>query len=77
MLYIYDQHYNNTFHKKLESIQYNAALAITGAIRGSSGEKLYQELCSEPLQQRRWFRKLCYFLKITKNQSSKYLFDKI
>ena len=77
MLYIYDQHYNNTFHKKLESIQYNAALAITGAIRGSSGEKLYQELCSESLLQRRWFRKLCYFLKITKNQSSKYLFDKI
>ena len=38
---IYDQHYNNSFHQKLESIQYNAALAITGAIRGSSREKLY------------------------------------
>ena len=23
---IYDQHYNNSFHQKLESIQYNAAL---------------------------------------------------
>ena len=33
---IYDQHYNNSFHQKLESVQYNAALAITGAIRGSS-----------------------------------------
>ena len=31
----------------------------------------------ESLQQWRWFRKLCYFLKITKNQSPKYLFDKI
>ena len=41
---IYDQHYNNSFHQKLESIQYNAALAITGALRGSSREKLYQEL---------------------------------
>ena len=41
---IYDQHYNNSFHQKLESIQYNAALAITGAIRGSSREKLCQEL---------------------------------
>ena len=41
---IYDQHYNNSFHQKLESIQYNAALAITGTIRGSSREKLYQEL---------------------------------
>ena len=39
---IYDQHYNNSFHQKLESIQYNAALAITGAIRGSSRERLYQ-----------------------------------
>ena len=32
---IYDQHYYNSFHQKLESIQYNAALAI----RGSSREK--------------------------------------
>ena len=74
---IYDQHYNNSFHQKLESIQYNAALAITGAIRGSSREKLYQELGLESLKQRWWFRKLCYFFKITKNQSPKYLFDKI
>ena len=41
---IYDQHYNNSFHQKLESIQYNSALAITGALRGSSMEKPYQEL---------------------------------
>ena len=37
---VYDQHYNNTFHQKLESVQYNAALAITGAIRGSYREKI-------------------------------------
>ena len=37
---IYDQHYNIFFHQKLESIQYNAALGITGAIWGSSREKL-------------------------------------
>ena len=72
---IYDQHYNNSSHQKLESIQYNAA--TTGSIRGSSREKLYQELYLESLQQRRWFRKLCCFFKITKNQSPKYLFDKI
>ena len=74
---IYDQHYNNSFHQKVESIQYNAALAITGTIRGSSREKLCQELGLEPSQQRRSFRKLPYFFKITKNQSPKYLFDKI
>ena len=33
---IYDQAYNSAFHDKLESIQYNACLAITGAIRGTS-----------------------------------------
>ena len=27
----------------IESIQYNATLAITGTIRGSSREKLYQD----------------------------------
>ena len=31
---IYDQTYNASFHRKLESIQYFACLAITGTIRG-------------------------------------------
>ena len=35
---IYDQHYDNSSHQKLESIQYNAALAITGAIKLSIGK---------------------------------------
>ena len=48
---IYDQSFNNTFHQKMESIQYNPALAVTGAIRGSSREKLYQELGLESLHQ--------------------------
>ena len=74
---IYDQSFNNTFHQKMESIQYNAALAITGAIRGSSREKLYQEQGLESLQQRRWYRKLCYFFKLIKNESPKYLFNNI
>ena len=30
---IYDQAYNTSFHQNIESIQYNAALAITGAVR--------------------------------------------
>ena len=38
--------FNQSFHKKVESVQYNAALAMTmtGAIRETSNEKLYQEL---------------------------------
>ena len=72
---IYDQAFNNSFHKKNESLQYNAALAITGAIRGTSREKIYQELGLESLQQRRWYRKLCLVFKIYKNQCPKYLLD--
>ena len=41
---LYDQAYNMSFHQNLESIQYNACLAITGAIRGTSKEKRCQEL---------------------------------
>ena len=69
---LYDQTFNNCFHEKLESIQYNSALAITSAIRGTSREKLYQELDFESLQQRRWYRKLCL-----SSQSPKYLFKLI
>ena len=46
---IYDQSYNISFHQRLESLQYNAALAITGATRGTSKEKLYNELGLESL----------------------------
>ena len=37
---IYDQAYDASFHQKLDSIEYNASLAITDAIRGTSKEKL-------------------------------------
>ena len=33
---IYDQAYKESFHQKLEPIKYNAAVAITGPIRGTS-----------------------------------------
>ena len=50
---IYDQAYTASFHQKIESVQYNSALAITGAIRGTSKEKLYHELGLETLEKRR------------------------
>ena len=53
---IYDQPNNNRLSEKIESIQYNAALAITGTIRGTSREKLYQEVGCESLKDRRWLR---------------------
>ena len=74
---IYDQSYNDSFHAKLESYQYKAALAMTGAIKGSSTEKLYQELVIEHLRSRRWVRKLCPFYKIIQSKSPPYLFNLI
>ena len=61
---IYDQPNNDSFIRKVESIQYNAALAITGAIKGTSRERLYQELSLESLKNRRWYRRLCSFGKL-------------
>ena len=49
---IYDRAFNESFQNKVEFVQYNAALAITGAIRGSSMEKLYQEIGLESLKLR-------------------------
>ena len=37
-----DQPTNNSICKKLKSVQYNAAVAITGAIKRTSQEKIYK-----------------------------------
>ena len=70
---IFDQAFNNSFHQTLESIQYNTALAITGAIRGTSKEKLDQELGFESSQSRR----LSLLYKILKNELRTYLYHLI
>ena len=46
----------NSLMEKVERIQYQAALAISGAWRGSSRSKLYEELGWETLSDRRWCR---------------------
>ena len=74
---IYDRAFNESSQNKLDSIQYKAVLAITRAIRGSSREKLYQELGVESQKSRRWYRKLCLFFKLEKNKHPCYLFDMI
>ena len=65
---IYDQPQNGSFCEKLESVQYKAALAITGAVQGSSRGKLYQELGLESLKLRRWYRRLCCMYRIMKKK---------
>ena len=72
---IHDQAYLPSFLQKVESIQYNAVLAITVAICGIREEKLFEELGFQSQQHRWWYRNLCYFYKILKKQSLKYLFN--
>ena len=61
---IYDQPNNESFCTKIERIQFNAALAITGAVKGASQTKLYKKLGFKSLKFRRWFRRLCTFFKV-------------
>ena len=74
---VYDRAFNESFHEKLESTQYNTAIAITGTIRGTSSEKLFQELGLESLKSRSWLRKLSLFYKIFHEKSPSYLFQLI
>ena len=69
---IYDQPINQSISDRTESVQYNAALAITGAIRGTSRIKIYKELGLESLKDRRWTRRLCYFNKIYHSRGELY-----
>ena len=65
------------FHAKMKSIQYNACVAITGAIQGTSKEKFDQELGLESLHLCCWYKKLCLFYKVLKSEHPKYLFNLI
>ena len=74
---IYDQPLNESLSSRIESVQYKAALAITGAIQGSSRKKLYQELGLEHLHQRRWMRHLSLFYKFFHSKVLKYIHNHI
>ena len=52
------------FTKKLESIRYSAALAVTGAWRGTNTDRLCEEVGWETLYYRKWYRCLCHFYKL-------------
>ena len=57
----------------LESIQYQAGLIATGCWKNTSREKLYKELGWESLSERRNFRRLLTYHKITSHKSPPYL----
>ena len=74
---IYDQPHNESVYEKLESVQYKVALAITGAIQGTSREKLYQDQGLESLRARRWNKRLSCMFKIVKEEAPNYLINLI
>ena len=63
--------------EKAERIQYQAALAITGAWQGPSRLELYEELGWESLSERRWCRRILQIHKTVSNTTLSYLKDKL
>ena len=63
--------------EKVERVQYQAALAITGAWQGSSRSKIYDELGWETLSDRRKYRRVLQIHKIINNNTLSYLNEKL
>ena len=61
----------------LERIQYQAALAVSGAWMGTSRDKIYKELGWETLSERSRFRRLTQFYKIMTGLTPDYLLNKV
>ena len=67
----------NSLMEKVERIQYQSALAISGAWQSSSRTKLYEELGWESLSDRRMGRRILQIHKIFNNKTPSYLNDKL
>ena len=63
----------NYLMNSIERIQYQAALVITGAWKGTNLNKIYEELGWESSTDRRWSRRLIHFYKIQNNCTPPYL----
>ena len=75
---LYDKPDNENFQNKIEKVQYmgiKACLAITGAIQGTSREKLYEELGLHSLVERRRCNKLIFFYKTVNGLLPDYLYS--
>ena len=67
----------NILMEKVERVQYQAALAITGAWQGSSRSKIYEELGWETLSDRRKCKRVLQIHKIINKNTLSYLKDKL
>ena len=63
----------NSLMEKLERVQHQAALAVTGAWQGSNCSKLNEELGWENLSDRRMCRRILQIQKIMSNKTPFYL----
>ena len=58
----------------MEKVQYRDCLAITSEIKGTSRERLYDELGVHSLVKRRWHNKLIFLHKIVNRLLPNYLY---
>ena len=65
----------SSLDNKIESVQHNEVLAVTGAIRETSQKKLYLELGFESLKDKRWLRRLCYLYKTVSTKQPTYFYN--
>ena len=63
--------------KKVESVQYQAALAITGSWQGTNRVKIYEQLGLESLSDRRSLHRILQIFKIKSNLTPSYLKSKL
>ena len=63
----------NFLMERIEKVQYQAALAVSGSWKGSNRNKLYEELGWESLSQRRWHRRLSHLYRIYNGLAPTYL----
>ena len=67
----------NHLMEQIEKIQYQAALAVTGAWQGSNRSQIYEEFGWESLSDRRMSRRILQIYKIINAMTPSYLKDKL
>ena len=71
MYHIDDPEVSPSLTKRLESVQYTAALAVTGAWKGTDKSKLIDQLGWAYLQDRRRYRRLTHFFQTTQRRCTR------
>ena len=61
----------------IEQVQYKAGLIVSGCWQGTNRVRLYDELGWESMSDRRWFRRLTLFYKISNGLAPSYLAEQI